>query len=102
MGIPSTLTCANFESSSCPGLSRASMFWLRISARKTWMAGTSPAMTENDDALLRRQHGAADQFAFLQIGERFVGFRERHRRHRNRCDHLVANEFEQFLGFAQI
>jgi hypothetical protein len=28
--------------------------------KKTWMAGTSPAMTEKDDSLLRRQHGATN------------------------------------------
>jgi hypothetical protein len=32
------------RSTSCPGLSRASTSWLHYE-RKTWMAGTSPAMT---------------------------------------------------------
>ena len=76
---------------------------LRRSARKTWMA--SSPRSGHDGAMtsaLRRQHRAADQFALLQIDQRFVGLRERHRRHRNRRDLLVANEIEQFLGFAQI
>src|SRR5215218_10094820 len=37
---------------SCPGLSRASTFLL--AARKAWMAGSSPAMT--DDAVTRATH----------------------------------------------
>ena len=35
---------ANIPTSSCPGLSRASTS-LGLSKSKTWMAGTSPAMT---------------------------------------------------------
>jgi len=35
----------NFPNSSCPGLSRASTSYF-ISEAKTWMAGTSPAMTK--------------------------------------------------------
>jgi hypothetical protein len=35
------------HSSSCPGLTRASTTFL---ARKMWMAGTSPAMTELDNS----------------------------------------------------
>src|SRR6185312_3551201 len=66
------------------------------------MAGTSPAMTEKDDALLRCQYRAADQLALLQIGQRFIGFRERQRRYRDRRNLLVADEVEQFLGLTQI
>ena len=32
-----------YNSPSCPGLSRASTFFVRLG--KAWMAGTSPAMT---------------------------------------------------------
>ena len=87
-----------------PGLSRASTFLLRISTRKTWMAGTEEPGhgRRKTTRFLRRQYRAADQLALLQIGERFVGFRERQRRHRDRRDFSWGREIEQFLGFPQI
>src|SRR5262245_6526602 len=51
---------------------------------------------------LRRQHGAADQLALVQVVQRVVGFRQRQRRHRDRRDLLRTHEVEQFLCFAKI
>src|SRR5882762_5120961 len=59
------------------------------------------AMTERG-VLLRRQHRAPDQFALLQIDERFVGFGERHCRHRDRRDLPGADQVEQLLRLPQI
>src|SRR4051812_23853106 len=42
--------------SSCPGLSRASTPWCRRK-KKTWMAGTRPAMTASDQRLAAGERG---------------------------------------------
>src|SRR6266852_5839285 len=62
--------------SSCPRLSRASTSFLMAQQRKTWMAGTSPAMTECG-SLRRELHfrrGGADIGVDLrfELGEVFL------------------------------
>src|SRR6267378_6510383 len=84
-----------------PGLVPGIHVLLLEMERKTWMAGTSPAMTKSDK-LLRRQHRSTDQFALLQIDQRLIGFGQRHRRHRNGGDLLGADQIEQFLRLPEI
>src|SRR5258708_17321474 len=55
-----------------------------------------------ESGILRRQHRPPDELALLQIDQRLVGFRQRHRRHRDRRDLLGTDQVEQFLGFAEI
>src|SRR5262249_8250673 len=64
------------------------------------MARLVPGMTT--EWVLRRQHRAAHELASLQVEQRVVGFRERHRRHRDGWDLFRAYEIEQIPRLAQI
>src|SRR6185369_4793383 len=51
---------------------------------------------------LRRQHGATDQLALLQVVQRVIGLGEWQRRYRDRRNLLCTHEIEQFLRLAEI